>query len=403
MCVTLYAYSSYAEVELQHWWTSKGEQAALQVLVTHLKKHNIDVDTSPVKGGGGDSSLMVLQARALAGNTPHFAQIEGASIKAWDAIGILHDINPIAEKHNWDNTLTPLAIQFNKTDNGYVALPITLHKMNWLWSNRNLLNQLDLKVPTNWDELIKAMRTAKSQGVVPLAIGRQPWQIAQLFEHIAISIGGTTFYQQALVDLDTQALNSAQMNKVVSRFRELSSITGNKTPKRSWDEAARLLANEQALFLMGGDWILGELMSLGVSIPDKITCTPTPGTENVFVYNMDSFIFMNKPGFSQASALVIADALADSNFQVKFNQVKGSIPVHKGVPLEGFNPCQKAAVSYLHEALKGNNAVPSMIDSMAVNPVKQNAITNELFRFFTDTRVDNELLIKRLLAIAESS
>ncbi|PLX58134.1 MAG: carbohydrate ABC transporter substrate-binding protein, partial [Vibrio alginolyticus] len=79
-------------VEFLHWWTSDGEQQALQTLKAQLKQHDIELLQSPVLGGGGDSAMTVLQARALAGNPPSFAQIEGPSIKAWDAIGILHNV-----------------------------------------------------------------------------------------------------------------------------------------------------------------------------------------------------------------------------------------------------------------------------------------------------------------------
>lgn len=129
------SFNAAAQVELLHWWTSKGEQNALAVLQQELADNHFDLVYSPVTGGGGDSAMTVLQARALAGNTPHFAQIEGPSIKSWDAIGILHPLNELAATHEWDQTLYPVAQQVNKTQNGYVALPLTLHRMNWLWVN----------------------------------------------------------------------------------------------------------------------------------------------------------------------------------------------------------------------------------------------------------------------------
>ncbi|MCA2493282.1 carbohydrate ABC transporter substrate-binding protein, partial [Vibrio sp. 2175-1] len=51
-------------VEFLHWWTSDGEQQALQTLKAQLKRHDIELLQSPVLGGGGDSAMTVLQARA---------------------------------------------------------------------------------------------------------------------------------------------------------------------------------------------------------------------------------------------------------------------------------------------------------------------------------------------------
>ncbi len=177
-------------VEFLHWWTSDGEQQALQTLKAQLKWHDIELLQSPVLGGGGDSAMTVLQARALAGNPPSFAQIEGPSIKAWDAIGILHNVNAVADEQRWDEVLYPLSIEINKTQNGYIALPLTLHRLNWLWVNHKLLKQLNLSAPKNWQEMFAAMELAKQNGIVPIAVGEQPWQVAQLFENLVISTGG---------------------------------------------------------------------------------------------------------------------------------------------------------------------------------------------------------------------
>ena len=401
--MTLFSQPALSNVEFLHWWTSLGEHAALQQLKKQLTENHLTLEESSVYGGGGDSALMVLQARALAGNTPHFAQIEGPSIKAWDAIGILYNLDPIAINQKWNDVLNPLAQQVNKTKNGYVALPITLHKMNWLWTNRQLLSELHLEPPKTWSEMISAMETAKNNDILPLAVGKRPWQIAQLFEHVTIAIGGARFYQKALVELDKSAFNSDKMKLIVSKFRELSKIVSDDLSPDSWDKMTEKLANNQALFQLGGDWILGELLALGVKVPEQINCATTPQTEDIYVYNIDSFIFLKRHDFNRPSALKIAEVLAEKGFQRTFNQVKGSIPVRNDISLKEFNICQQKSARYLNNALQKQTAVPSMTDSMAVNPIEQNAINNELFSFFTNQQITAESLIRRMIAISESS
>lgn len=141
-----------------HWWTSAGEQRALQTLEQHLKQHQIEIEINPILGGGGDNAMTVLQARALAGNPPQLAQIEGPSIRDWDAIGILHNLNSVAATEHWDETLYPAVIHVNKTNQGYVALPLTLHRMNMLWVNNRLLKQLNLALPTTHVEFLYALK-----------------------------------------------------------------------------------------------------------------------------------------------------------------------------------------------------------------------------------------------------
>lgn len=391
-----------AEVEFLHWWTSKGEQHAMDVLTQHLEKHDIQLAPKPVLGGGGDSAMTVLQARALAGNPPSFAQIEGPSIRAWDAIGILHDMNAVAKAHQWDATLYPLSQQINQSANGYVALPLTLHRLNWLWVNHQLLSELNQPVPTTWQAMFAVMEQAKAQGITPLAVGEQPWQIAQLFENLVIATGGVDFYTRAMVDLDPDSIDSDTLRAALAQFRRLSLLIDNTLPNTRWDTATKALASNQALFQLGGDWILGDLVAKGVEVPNQIGCYPAPESDDVFLYNMDSLIFMVSKSFTKDQANHVANVLADPEFQAQFNLRKGSIPVRTDIALTDFNPCQIKAYQAFKKGVAQNKAVPSMIDSMAVNPVAQQAINSEIFRFYRNKSLTEERLIKRIIAIAES-
>ena len=395
--------ASWAETEILHWWTSKGEKKALDALEQQLLKHDLKFAQSPIFGGGGDSAMTVLQARALAGNTPDIAQVEGPSIKAWDAVGITYSINETADKHNWDQTLYPLTIDVNKTHNGYVALPITLHRLNWLWINHSLLEKLELSVPKTWPDMFQAMAKAKQANIIPLAIGEHAWQVALIFESLVLATGGVDFYYNALVELQRDHIDSEQMRLALRQLRKISDLVETQHPNQNWDTATQALIENKALFQLGGDWILGDLLASDVNVPQGIGCYPAPQSHNTFLYNIDSFIFMNGADFTQQQAIKVADALADKNFQAKFNRIKGSIPVHTDISLSGFNPCQIQSHHDFIQATEKGLAVPSMTDSMAVNPVAQQAINSEIFRYYRNSDVSEDEVIKRIISIAKST
>ncbi|WP_114765115.1 ABC transporter substrate-binding protein [Vibrio rhodolitus] len=395
--------ASLADVEFLHWWTSKGEKKALDALETHLAEHDIILTQSPILGGGGDTAMTVLQARALAGNTPDIAQIEGPSIKAWDEVGIVHTINQTAAAQNWDEHLYPLTVDINKTDNGYVALPITLHRLNWLWVNHELLATLQLEVPKTWPEMFNAMEKAKQHNVIPLAIGEQAWQVALLFESLVIATGGVDFYYKALVELQRDHIDTEQMRLALRQLRRVSSLVPTQQPNQNWDTATQNLLDNQALFQLGGDWILGDLLAADVKVPQQVGCYPAPQSHNTFLYNMDSFIFMDAAGFTQQQATQAANVLADKTFQANFNKIKGSIPVRTDIDLTGFNPCQVQSHQDFVQATANGLAVPSMTDSMAVNPVAQQAINSEIFRYYRNTNVSEDEVVKRIISIAKST
>ncbi|ANU38836.1 ABC transporter substrate-binding protein [Vibrio scophthalmi] len=403
MIITSFSANSFAEVEFLHWWTSKGEIKALEALENQLQHHDIQLRHSAILGGGGDSAMTVLQARALAGNTPDVAQIEGPSIKAWDDVGIVHTINETALKHQWDENLHPLTISINKSANGYVALPITLHRLNWMWVNHRLLDQLELQVPTTWPEMFQAMEKAQQANLLPLAVGEQSWQIASLFESLVIASGGVDFYHKALVELKRDHIDSEQMRLALRQLRKIASFVEPLQPNQNWDTATQSLIDNKALFQLGGDWILGDLLASDVKVPQQIGCYPAPQSHSAFLYNMDSFIFMDAPDFSQQQAVEVANALADKTFQARFNQIKGSVPVRTDIDLSAFNPCQRQSAQDFIQASKNGLAIPSMSDSMAVNPIAQQAINSEIFNYYRNPNVTEEAVLRRIIAIAQST
>ncbi len=395
--------SALANTEILHWWTSPGEQAALHVLEQQLSDHNISYTPSAVIGGGGDTAMMVLQARALAGNAPDIVQLEGPNIKAWDDIGLLYPLNSIAKDKHWDEKFYPLSVNINKTSHGYVALPLSLHRLNWLWVNQRLLKRLQLSVPTNWTDMLDVMEKAKNAGVQPLALGARQWQVNQLFESIVIGTGGVDFYLSTLVDLDVKKINSAQMRYALNVFRRISKITGQTLPNMDWDTATKQLIDDKALFQIGGDWILGDLLAQQIAVPNHIGCYSAPSAVNSYLYNMDSLIFVKSKHFEHSTAINIAKALADKAFQTQFNRSKGSIPSRRDIAIDDFNDCQKKSYDDFHYAINNGLAIPSMTDSMAINPVAQQAINSEIYRFFRNSTVSDNDVITRIISIAESN
>ncbi len=75
------------DVHFLHWWTSQGEAKSAAVVKRTLQEAGFDVMNVPVRGGGGHTAKSILQARAIAGNPPDMALLEGPAIKSWAALG----------------------------------------------------------------------------------------------------------------------------------------------------------------------------------------------------------------------------------------------------------------------------------------------------------------------------
>lgn len=391
-----------AGYEFLHWWTSDGEEKALHTMTSQLKNQGVPLEVKSVKGGGGEPALSVLQTRVLAGNMPEMALVEGVNIQSWAKLNLVHNLSLVANEEQWLEKLYPLVSELNTMNQDFVAVPLNIHRMNWLWANQALLSQLQLTTPTTWKEFIAVMQAAKSRGITPLALGNDPWQVAQIFENIVLSLGGRELYYAALVKLEPEALASDTIVRALNIFRAISEVQPLPLQKLSWSQATLNLAQGKALMQVGGDWVLGELNTYDQALSNYVSCHATPGTEQHFLYNMDSVIFLRSKYMSSDEAQSIASHLQSPLFQYYFNLDKGSIPVQPDIGLEGFHACQKRSKQDFLVAQKMHKIVPSMSDSMALDPNKQRIFNLALYRYFIYQDQSPEELVSKLLSLSRT-
>jgi len=197
-----------ASLEVLHWWTAPGEIASLKLLEKNINDKGIEWKNFAVVGGGGDSAMRVLQIRALAGNPPDVAQIKGPDIGEWAKVGVLYPLKDIVDTSSW-HTLFPQVVQDTVTfNNQYMAVPINIHRVNWLWINTKIFKQLNLKIPETWDAFFDVADKIKAAGYLPLAHGSTPWQDTLLFDSMALSLLGPEKYKQDFVERNNSVLNS---------------------------------------------------------------------------------------------------------------------------------------------------------------------------------------------------
>src|SRR5690606_8374657 len=115
----------------------------------------------PVAGGGGEQAMTVLRARVTSGNAPTAVQMLGFDIKDWATEGVLGNLDDLAAKEGWEDVVPDALKEFSKYDGHWIAAPVNVHSTNWVWANKAIFDELGLKQPTNWDELIAALDKIK--------------------------------------------------------------------------------------------------------------------------------------------------------------------------------------------------------------------------------------------------
>jgi glucose/mannose transport system substrate-binding protein len=186
------------EVEVLHYWTSGGEAKSVAELKKIMQAKGHTWKDFAVAGGGGDNAATVLKSRVVSGNPPAAAQIKGPAIQEWAAEGVLANLDATAKAEKWDNLLPGVVANVMKYKGSYVAAPVNVHRVNWMWANSAVLKKAGVTgAPKTWDEFFAAAEKVKKAGLIPVAHGGQNWQDFTTFESVALGVGGADWVPTA--------------------------------------------------------------------------------------------------------------------------------------------------------------------------------------------------------------
>jgi glucose/mannose transport system substrate-binding protein len=391
------------EVEVLHWWTSGGEAKAAQALAGTMKAKGHTWKDFAVAGGGGDSAMTVLKSRVVSGNAPAAAQIKGPSLQEWAAEGVLTNLDDVAGAEGWDKLLPPPIANGLKYKGHYIAAPVNVHRVNWLWANPEAFKKAGAKVPTTWPEFFVAAEALKKAGIIPVGHGGQNWQDFTTFESVALGLGGADFYKKAFVQLDVNTIKSAKMKEVLETFKKIKGYTDKNSPGRDWNLTTAMVIRGEAGMQLMGDWAKGEFLAAG-KVPGKdFVCVAAPGTAKSFTYNVDSFaMFQLKNAANVKAQRDLASAIMSPSFQELFNLNKGSIPVRMGLDLAKFDDCAKTSAKDFGDSAKAGSLVPSIAHGMAVPSAVQGAIQDVISQYWNSDKATADDTIKKLVTAAQT-
>jgi len=396
------AFSRAGEVEVLHWWTSGGEAKSVAELKKILETKGHKWKDFAVAGGGGENAMTVLKSRVVSGKPPTAAQVKGPSIQEWGQEGVLTNLDDVAKGANWDGLLPAVVSNVMKYQGHYVAVPVNVHRVNWMWANPEVFKKAGAKIPTTWDEFAVAAEKIQKAGFIAVAHGGQPWQDATVFESVALGVGGAEWYNRAFVNVGASALNSPTMEKSFSTLRNVQKYIDKDAANRDWNLATAMVINGKAAMQFMGDWAKGEFTAAGKSPGKDYICVPAPGTKGAFTFNIDSCImFEQKSADARDAQRALASSIMEPQFQEVFNLNKGSIPARTGMPMGKFDQCAKDSSSEFESSASSKKLVPSWAHGMAMPASAQGAMFDVVTQFM-NSNMTPKAAAEKMAAAAKS-
>ncbi len=340
--VMLSSVAAVADSDVSHNWNAENEVAAMKVF--RDKYEALGGEWKETTFPDTEQSISSTKTRIIGGKPPMALQSTlGGTMLEFAEGGLLQNMNDVAANDGWEEKLSPGLPAVAKYEGNYVAAPVFLDVINWMYTNNEVLKSAGIDAPETFDDFIASLPVLQEKGFIPIAVGGQSWQEAILFDHIILGVGGAELYD-AVMSGDEGAVASPLMLKVFEQMGNLRQYTDEGKSGRSWNDTNTLMVSGKAAYFFMGPWAAGGYSDLGAE-GGKWSCRVTPWSNGLTaVADGFQFIAVDSEDDKKAQAL-FAQAVMDKDTQIAAAKAKGTLPAVKGAKEEDFEGCPAKAVA----------------------------------------------------------
>ena len=382
------------KTNLLNQWSEGSDAAAIAKLGEMFTAAGGKWEQTSIAGHTANT-LAKLRADVVAGNAPPAVQLKGPEIAEWNGTGMTANLDDLANKEGWDKVVAPELLPVMKPTGDWVAAPMNIHRINWIWGSSKAMEQAGIKaLPKTWAEFNADCDKAVAAHLICLAHFSQDWTDATTFE-VVVYGQNIDLFRKAFVEADTKAMRSPEMIKALEQFRLMvSKYMDPGIAGRDYNTATSMIAKGQAVFMIMGDWQIGIFTAAGLQEGADYQCAqaPTDWGKPGFILNSDSVVFFKQkdPDYVAGQTL-LAHLIMSPKFQTVFNQAKGSIPARLDVDLSnGFNPCQQLSQKALQASIADGTLVRSMAHNMTILQKYRGAILDTVTSFVNNPKMTPE-------------
>ncbi|CAN7350965.1 ABC transporter substrate-binding protein [Pararhizobium sp. LjRoot235] len=390
--------ASAADLEVTHWWTSGGEAAAVAELAKAFDATGNHWVDGAIAGSGGTARPIMI-SRITGGDPMGATQFNhGRQAEELVEAGLMRDLTDVATREHWKDIVKPSSLLDSCTIEGKIyCAPVNIHSWQWLWLSNAAFKKAGVEVPKNWDEFVAAAPALEKAGIIPLAVGGQPWQSAGAFDVLMVAIAGKDVFEKVFGNKDAEVAAGPEIAKVFKAADDARKMSKGSNVQ-DWNQATNLVITGKAGGQIMGDWAQGEFQVAGQKAGTDYTCLPGLGVNEIISTGGDAFYFpLLKDEEKSKAQEVLASTLLDPKTQVAFNLKKGSLPVRGDVDLATANDCMKKGL----EILAKGNVIQGTDQLLSADSQKQK---EDLFsEFFANPSMTPEDAQKRFADIIASA
>jgi glucose/mannose transport system substrate-binding protein len=349
---------SATDLEVIHWWTSKGESRAVAEFAKAFDNdgqgdHWIDSAIAL-----GETARATIMQRILGGDPPGAAQFnpgrEYEELIKNDQLLLLDDV---AEAGHWADVIRPKKIADACLQDGHwYCVPVNIHSWPWGWYSYAAFEKAGLPNPKTFDEFVADAPKLKEAGIIPFAVGGDGngWQIRGAVDQLMLYKLGIEKRDQMYRDKDVDIAGGDGVKQVLTELKELKKWTDDGYANRNWNDTTNLVITDKAGLQIMGDWARGEFSAAGMTGVKDFGCMIGLDEDHPIVSTDGDVIVFPKLGDpdKEAAQKRLAALLISPAVQVAFNNAKGSMPVRGDVDMSTADPCMQKALQAVEDPAK---------------------------------------------------
>ncbi len=272
-----------------------------------------------------------------------------AGVKTQDLVnqGYLEPLDDIWETHGLDDRLSESLTQTASIYNGRkYFIPLDRHIVVFFY-NTALFQDLGLKVPQTYGELIHAATTLKDAGVTPFSLGAlERWPAQFWFDYLLLRTAGRPF-RQSLLEGQASYLDPP----VVAAYQKWSTLLlqgffNANANDIDWAAAARMVCTGEAAMTLMGTWAIQHFTDAPCNLRQDADFDffPFPLIDEEVEYTslgpVDGLV-VAKGSANRETAKKLLPRFLDRQPQQLFSKGSGAFATSEDVPESAYSPFKR--------------------------------------------------------------
>ncbi|PZD97625.1 ABC transporter substrate-binding protein [Paenibacillus sambharensis] len=214
-----------------------------------------------------DQQKLKLKTQAASKEVPDITVVNpSAQMKPFVDAGLFAPLNDMVEENGLKDTFQEGILEWYTFDGNLYALPDG-NNIGLVYYNKELFEQGGVEVPTTFEEMVEVVKTLKSKGIQPMAIGeKDTWTGSFLFMNVLLRTNGGPGFLQDVMD-GKKTFEDPAFLEAVDSLQNLIQAGAFQEGATSFDYNAggNLFNTGKAAMYYMGSWATGGIETSSVN------------------------------------------------------------------------------------------------------------------------------------------